>query len=197
MEQRTRSADARALAASSARGSIDPRASHRSTPMNQPANRRWPAAEAESARCPLPWAVNESMRERFRRIRMSLPGRDDAPRCLGVCSSNAGEGVSWITSKLACAFAESGEATIIVDAHRSDPAQLELFDLASAQRAASPSLHSAGLSMRRTSWPQLSIVSRDTALRDEGSIAEQRAELTALPDAIESLRAEARWVLVD
>jgi len=54
---------------------------------------------------------------------------DDPPRSIVVTSSNAGEGKSTIAAHLASMLAESGQATVLVDADLRRPMQAKLFDV--------------------------------------------------------------------
>ncbi len=86
------------------------------------------SAEAVPRQVPDCWRRGEEVRDQFRRlVPISMHERDGA-RVLGVCSTSAGEGTSWVVSGLACALAESGHRVIVVDAHRTRPAQAGIFD---------------------------------------------------------------------
>lgn len=74
-----------------------------------------------------PWNVPEPIRDRFRKLRAVLRSNRPDGLCVGVCSHDSGEGVSWIASKLACAFAEESSSVVLFDANLSRPAQRTLF----------------------------------------------------------------------
>ena len=77
-----------------------------------------------------PWAMPETIRTRFRALRASLTASLAEGRVIAVTSHSRGEGVSWVCSRLACALAESGRPTVLVDAHAAHPSQFSLFGVA-------------------------------------------------------------------
>jgi Mrp family chromosome partitioning ATPase len=165
--------------------------------MNPSIHKSSPAAEARVVRCPAPWNVKDALRERFRRMRMAVQARAGEPRCLGVCSLSEGEGVSWITAKLACAFAETGEATFVVDAHRTRPAQCQLFDVESVQGGAVAGAAGLPLVVRPTSWSQLVISTPSAASPSASASGDGTHPAQLSPEALTLLRPLARYVLVD
>jgi Mrp family chromosome partitioning ATPase len=76
-----------------------------------------------------PWNVPEPVRERFRKLRAVLCSGSRNSLCIGVCSHDSGEGVSWIASKLACAIAEEARSVVVLDANLSRPEQRAQFGI--------------------------------------------------------------------
>jgi len=77
-----------------------------------------------------PWAMPEHIRDRFRALRAFLTASMRESQVVAVTSPSRGEGVSWVCSRLACALAESGRPTVLVDAHAAHPTQAGLFGIA-------------------------------------------------------------------
>ena len=50
-------------------------------------------------------------------------------KSLAIVSSNAGEGVSYLTANLAIMFSQLGERTLLIDANMRDPRQQKMFNL--------------------------------------------------------------------
>lgn len=76
---------------------------------------------------PAPWDVAEDIRMEARHLRNAVKRLAGHFVSVGVTSLGPGEGVSWVAAKLACAFAEQGEPTILIDVNRRNPTQLDSF----------------------------------------------------------------------
>lgn len=75
-----------------------------------------------------PWEVDEDVRLQARYLRNSLSRRTNGAVFIGISCLGPEEGVSWVAAKLACAFAENRERTLLVDWNQRHPSQLEAFD---------------------------------------------------------------------
>jgi len=148
-------------------------------------------SEAGFPPCPPPWNEDEEVRERFRTIRAALRTIANPRSCVAVTCTVAGEGVSWIAARLACAAAEDTGAVVLVDANRIHPCQRERFGLDGPEppRTTGPG---PALVSSRTIWPQLSVVSPEV---DPGSPVE--ASAAALHQALCALRGVAGVIVVD
>lgn len=79
-----------------------------------------------------PWSVPERVREQFRKVYATINSWKPDGFYIGICSHGSGEGVSWVTSKLACAIAEQKESVVVLDANLARPTQRELFGITDA-----------------------------------------------------------------
>jgi Mrp family chromosome partitioning ATPase len=76
---------------------------------------------------PAPWNVAEDIRLQARYLRNAVKRIAGQFVSVGVTSLGPGEGVSWVAAKLACAFAEEAEQTVLIDLNRRHPTQVESF----------------------------------------------------------------------
>ena len=76
---------------------------------------------------PAPWDVEEDIRLQARHLRDTVKRLAGQFVSVGITSLGPGEGVSWVAAKLACAFAEEDEPTILIDLNRRHPTQLDSF----------------------------------------------------------------------
>jgi Mrp family chromosome partitioning ATPase len=75
------------------------------------------------------WNVAENIRDQFRKLRAVICSSEAESLCIGVCSHDSNEGVSWVVSKLACAISEKTSSVIVLDANISRPSQRKLFGI--------------------------------------------------------------------
>jgi len=75
-----------------------------------------------------PWLVRESVRESFRALYASLR-MSPKPGVVAITSVMPKEGVSWIASKLACAFSEANDPVALVDISAGTGSQVQAFGL--------------------------------------------------------------------
>jgi len=80
-----------------------------------------------------PWRVPENIRERFRGLHASLCRTTQPAAAIGVTAIDAGEGVTWVVSKLAWAFNEARQSVAVVDvSDQRRSSQADVFGLDSA-----------------------------------------------------------------
>jgi Mrp family chromosome partitioning ATPase len=120
--------------------------------------------------CPKPWDAPEAVREHFRRTHASLRRGRKNFMAIGVCSLNQGEGTSYVASKLACAAAEAEAPVFLLDANRRRPSQEHIFGFGTQSGVGASSIAIENMTVRSTSWPNLSVVfPRDLAAGDGSS----------------------------
>jgi Mrp family chromosome partitioning ATPase len=101
---------------------------------------------------PGPWDVAEDVRLEARHLRDAVKRLAGQFVSVGVTSLGPGEGVSWVAAKLACAFAELSEPTILIEVNRRNPTQLDSFG---AGPRGPSELVIPGLRCCRTTMPDL------------------------------------------
>jgi len=133
--------------------------------------------------------MTASLRDRFRRVGAAVCPTDDRSVSLALCSHDAGEGVSWMASRLACSLAEDGRSVLLVDANAAHPSQREIFGIGPDAGPPSPA---AGFEILSTPWPRLSL-----AVPESRPDAAEDASRSPLVPAIEALGARTDVVLID
>ncbi len=111
----------------------------------------------------IPWNVDEDIRLQARYLRNFLQRRINGAVSVGISCLGCEEGVSWVAAKLACAFAENRERTLLVDWNQRHPSQLEAFD---AQRNEISVSVIPGLRYFKTVMPELLIATPGQELKD-------------------------------
>lgn len=146
-----------------------------------------PVVPLEAARAngaPPPWSGgDDAERELFRRLAAVVRGAVPASPCVAVTSTVAGEGVSWVASRLACAFAEEPGPVFLLDLDPVAPCQVARL----AAGLACPIAAGGALRLEshRTAWPNLTVVvpERGADLPPEVLVGRLRDVLPALRES--------------
>jgi uncharacterized protein involved in exopolysaccharide biosynthesis/Mrp family chromosome partitioning ATPase len=136
-----------------------------------------------------PWIMSSAARDQLRKVRATVCPAGGGVASLALCSHDAGEGVSWVASRLACVVAEEARRVVLLDANSARPAQRELFGI----RPGEPPAEGSGTSLRV--WP-----TRTRHLEiglPEPAPAEATDGEASLAPSLEQARGRAEVVIVD